>query len=361
MQIVEEPFVPDRDDPGQQFFHRPADQSRGAADGQAVCSGLPAQADVPYGNRIVQAGSHPKQHAGSLRGLNKVTENVVFEFAFQSECDPARRSADTAWNINKERMFRIYGDLHLIKLFFQAARGDGISQEQRGRVLIIHKVAEGILRRLLPAFLHGFAVIGSIFDDLDAFGTEQVLFPLAGIRRHVHRHAVTDCSAHDADTEPQISCGTDMNGVLPEERPGSRRVKYGIIVFQNAVRQCQFLGVLQDFVNAAPGFHRSRDRKMAVLFQQELPFQACMVLPVEEGLHRRDLRERRFNDPVPGSCLRKASFYERGKPGKPLLGIINVRFRKRKPGLCQVERRNLRVFPDYFPAFLHVPDQCVLT
>ena len=76
-------------------------------------------------------------------------------------------------------MIFVNGYSGFFELREQALGGNGISQEQVGRTRIIYEMSHGIRSGLFSAFGNCFLVVIRIFYDIGAFGTEQVLFPLA--------------------------------------------------------------------------------------------------------------------------------------------------------------------------------------
>ena len=65
-----------------------------------------------------------------LHRFRKEAVHRVTEHPFEPRRDTARRSADSARNIDKERMLRIYDNLLFIQLFFQPSPCCGIAKEE---------------------------------------------------------------------------------------------------------------------------------------------------------------------------------------------------------------------------------------
>ena len=65
----------------------------------------------------------------------------IAKHPFESRRNAARRSADSAWNIDKERMLLIYDNLLFIQLLFQPFSCCRIAKEECSGIFIIHKIA----------------------------------------------------------------------------------------------------------------------------------------------------------------------------------------------------------------------------
>ena len=132
--------------------------------------------------------------------------NVVPEDPLQPVADAAGSAADAAGQIYKQRMFPVDFDPFFLKLFFQPAGSDSVSQEQRDRIFIIHEVTSRVLIRQASSLGDCPGIIGFILDDFRAFTSEHVLFPLLCISRHMDPDPEAKGGAYDTDGQSQIAC-----------------------------------------------------------------------------------------------------------------------------------------------------------
>ncbi|MDT4872646.1 hypothetical protein FQZ97_1078430 [compost metagenome] len=179
-------------------------------------------------------------------------------------------------------MLRIDADRRGGELLLQALRGDGIAEEQAGRVFIVDEVAARIGAGLLAPLGHRDAVVAGVLDHADAVGAQLVLLPLAGIGGHVHRGLKTQACADDANRQAEIAGRADGDLVAAEEGPGRVAVEHAVIVgwLQQACGQRQLLGMFEHFIDAATRLDRTGDGQVAVLLE---PQHAAVVQPVAFG------------------------------------------------------------------------------
>ena len=255
------------DNAGHQLLHCFSDEFRRTPHGEAVSLRPARQPHILNADFIVQSGGHAEKHAGSLRRLHEEAEDMVAEFVLQAESNAARRAAHAAGKIREQRMGRVHGDPFFLQLLFESPRRDGIAEEERGGILVVHEVAERIFRRQLPALLHREAVIRIVFHDCDASLAKELLLPRLRVRRHVNGRPIADGGAHDADAESQVAGGAHMDRVFPEKLAGRLGIEHGVIPVKQAVLQRQIFRVLQHFIDTAPRLDGARNGQMAVLLQ----------------------------------------------------------------------------------------------
>lgn len=163
-------------------------------------------------------------------------------------------------------MRSIHTDLRAAQLPYPAAVPPRHSPKTGFGIFVIHKIAVGILRGNSPALPHRAAVILSVFQHGDAFSTEKTLFPPYRFRRHVYHDPVAHRRADRADAQNQIPRRTDMDCVLMKKFPecggGERHIAPARR--EQSVAQRQILGVLQNFINAAPGLDGAGNCQIAV-------------------------------------------------------------------------------------------------
>ena len=114
-------------------------------------------------------------------------------------------------------MLLIYGNVLLLQLLFQPLSRHAVSHEEILGIFIVNKIAHGVLVGVLSALLHRRAVIIRVFDYLHASASQQILFPLLCVRRHVNNHMESQPGAHDSNAHPQISGAAHLNRILSKE------------------------------------------------------------------------------------------------------------------------------------------------
>ncbi|MNV74907.1 hypothetical protein D3C71_1681610 [compost metagenome] len=118
------------------------------------------------------------------------------------------------------------------KLAFQPPTGHGIAQKQRLRVFVIDEEAAWIARRLQTTLFNGDPIILFIFHHVDAVIAQLLLFPFAGIRRHVHADAKAEASADNADRHAKVASRPYGNAIAAEKLAELRRKQLGVVIRQ---------------------------------------------------------------------------------------------------------------------------------
>ena len=121
---------------------------------------------------------HPEQHARCFDRFCKKAVDIRSEQLLKSISDTSRSSANSARQIEEQRMSCIHGNTPLYQLYRDAHCSRSVSEEKIFRVLIIYEKAVRISFRLLPSVGNSLAVIPGILPDNDAFAPEQILLPL---------------------------------------------------------------------------------------------------------------------------------------------------------------------------------------
>ena len=145
-------------------------------------------------------------------------------------------------------------------------RGHGIAKEEVLRILIVDKVAQHIVRRESAPFRHGIGIVRAVLKDRDALLAQEVLLPLLRVRAHVNRDLIAERRAQNADTQPQIARGADMQMILREERAEGTRCKNAVVValLDKSARKGNILGILEHLVAAAARLDAAGNGQVAV-------------------------------------------------------------------------------------------------
>src|SRR3569623_536645 len=115
--------------------------------------------------------------------------DVIAENVTETERDPAPRPANTAREINEQRMLGI--DHHPVRfeLAPDAQRCNTIAKKEIEAVLIVNKIGIGISQRLNAALGDGGLIRALMLDDRHAAITQAPLLPVLGVPRHVDGRA----------------------------------------------------------------------------------------------------------------------------------------------------------------------------
>ena len=97
---------------------------------QAVCLCLPGQANVLHADIAVKPGCDAKDHTAGLHRFFIENMHIVSVKELQPKGHSARRAADSAGKVYKQRMLIVYFDLVLFQLLSEAQCRHGVSQEQ---------------------------------------------------------------------------------------------------------------------------------------------------------------------------------------------------------------------------------------
>ena len=315
--------------------------------------GQAGQPDVLDRYAVVQAARHAEDHAGGLRRLYEEAVDRVAEYLLQPEGDAARRAADSAGQVDEERMLRVRRNAERFKLRDETLRRDGVAEEEVLRVLVVDEIALRVGVGLHAPLLHRLAVVRVVLYDLHAVAAQQRLLPRARVGGHVDDGVVADGGAHDADAEAEVARRADLHRVLREEFPRlvRRELFIRIALAQQAVLERELLRVLEHLVDAAARLYRARYRKVAVHLYEEAAFDFRAVFIAEPLLHRRGLAQLGFDYPAGLRRLGEFLHYERSEAREPRLRIVYVRHRKRQASARFLEARELRVEPEYFALF----------
>ena len=226
---------------------------RGTADGKAVRRRASGQADILHADTAAHAARKAEQHTGRFRRLDEKDVDLIAEFLLESKADTARRAADAAGYINAQRVLFVDRDLLLSELRFEPARRRGIAEEEVAGIFIVNEVAHRVLRCAFSSLCDRIGVVRTVFEHCYALFAQKVLLPLLRVRAHVDRDLIAERRAEDADAQPQIACGADMQAVAREERAERLCRKDAVVVapLNEPVRKRDILSVLQDLVAAA--------------------------------------------------------------------------------------------------------------
>ena len=306
------------------MLHHPAHQPGGTPHRQTIRMGPACQPDVLHGNLLMQSGGHAHQHARGLHRLHKKAVDILPIQLLQPKGDAARRAADAAGQIHEQRVRPIHGDIQTLQLYRQPSGRHGVAQKQVHRLLVVHKIAARVRVRQTAALFDRLAVVGAILHHRHAAASQQVLFPLPGVCRHMDHRMEPQGRGHDADAHPQVACGAYLDGIAAEEIPaaGVRQLVIAVPRHEQAVLQGQVLRMLEHLINAAPGLDRAGNGQMAVLLEQQAARKTCRVFFIQPGVHTGDLGQGGLDQAVPGSGLRKAEL-EKGR--EALEAAVRVR------------------------------------
>ena len=169
------------------------------------------------------------------------------------------------------------------------------------------------------------------------------------------RDLIAKRRAHDADAQPQVARGADVQAVAREEGAKRARRENAVVValLDQPVRKRDILGVLQHLVAAAARLDAARDRQVAVALQKEAARKVRALAAVQPGAHSRDLRQRRFDEAAVLRSLGKYLFDKGGKALQARFGIVHLRARERQSGKCRGRGLRRAVQPDALDALLH--------
>ena len=92
-----------------------------------------------------RARQHFQHEARRLHGLGKKAVHVGAKGLLQAQRHTARRTTHATGDINKQRMIFIHNALVLRDLRYQIRSGCRIAQQQRQRMLVIHKMTMRVL------------------------------------------------------------------------------------------------------------------------------------------------------------------------------------------------------------------------
>ncbi|MPM45354.1 hypothetical protein SDC9_92041 [bioreactor metagenome] len=242
-----------------------------------------------------------------MRRFGEDAVHVVPEQGLQPKRHAAGAAADTAGQIDEQRMVGVHLHLESLQLTRQPSSRDGIAEEQPGRVLVVDEIGQRIVEGLLASGRHGHRIVGVVFDDIDAMGAQQILLPLPGVCGHVHGHPEAELGRHDADRQPEVPGRSDSDGVVAEKLAGLGAVEGAIVGpgRQQSGFDSQRFCVGEHLVDAAAGLDRAADRQHAVELGELLTGQGESVSVAEGLLHPADRHQRRFDDSRAGSRLRE--------------------------------------------------------
>ena len=327
---------------------------------------------------MIETGSHSQQHARSLYRFHKKAVYGVFEYLFQAETDAARRTAHPAGDVDKKRMFFINDDSFVMELFLDPFSRCGVAQEERSGVLIVDEVAVRVRVREFSSFFHRFSVVSLVLFHHNAMTPEQFLFPLLRVGGHVDDHFISQHGADNADTQSQVAGGSHLNGITVQEAPHlflaqllvvltlsresvlSTQFLVALTLSEKSVVSGQFLCIIEDLVDAAPGFYGTGNGQMTILFQKEPPVKGCPVFLIEIVFHGVYFHQRRFDQPMQRFCLWKIFLDEGREPQQSLLCIFHVAGVKLAVFHALREGSLLWIHPEYFFPALHLLHQRLL-
>ena len=127
-------------------------------------------------------------------------------------------------------------------------------------------MAQHIVRRESAPLRHGIGIVRAVFKNRDALLAQEVLLPLLRVRAHVDRDLVAERRAQNADAQPQIARGADMQMILREERAEGARCKNTVVIalLDKSARKGNILGVLEHLVAAAARLDAAGNGQVAV-------------------------------------------------------------------------------------------------
>ena len=130
----------------------------------------------------------------------------------------------------------------------------------------------GVFLSLSASLFHRPAVIAIVLNYLGSSGTEEILFPLLRIRRHVDKNLKSQSSPHNAYAEPEISRGTHRQSVLRKEGTGLGLPQKSVRIFprEKPLPKGQILRMLEHLVDPPPGLDGSRNGEMAIHLELSL-------------------------------------------------------------------------------------------
>ena len=163
-------------------------------------------------------------------------------------------------------MLLIYDNLLFIQLLFQPFSCCRVAKEECSGIFIIHKIAVWVLIRERPSLSDRFSVVLLIFPDFDAELPKKLFLPFFCIRRHMNNDPKSENCTDNTDAEPQISCGSHLNRILPEYCTILFLAKHlvAVAIFQEAGFHRKILRVFQHLINPAPCLDGTCNGKMAV-------------------------------------------------------------------------------------------------
>ncbi len=284
---------------------------------------------------------------------------MIAELLLEPEADAARRAADAAGNIDEQRVLAVHRDALLLQLHLEAARRHGIAEEKVAGIFIVNKIAHRVARGERAPLRHRAGIVGGVLLHRHALCAQEILFPRPCVRAHVDRDLIAQRRAHDADAQPEVARGADMEAVAGEKVAEGLCGKDAVIVphFDQAVGKRQLLGVPEDLIAAAARLDAAGDGKIRVALEIEPPRQAGVLILVEPGAHIRDLGQRGFDDAAVRRGLGKGFFNEGGKALKARLRIVHIRARKRQRRKRADGVHRFRADPGALAARLKLPDE----
>ena len=274
----------------------------------------------------MKPGIDAEQHAGRVGRFGEQAVNVVAEGQLQAECHAAGAAANAARQVDEQRVIGIDHAPCFGKLRLQALAGYGIAEEQRARVFIINEKAVRVGFRCLAPLFDGDAVVLFVLNDRHAVAAQFGFFPRPGIRRHMYRNLKADARAHDADRHPEVAGGADSDAVLAEELFKFRCQQFAIIICggEQSGLQRQLFRMGQHFINPATRLNGTRNRQVAVFFQQQIAANRLAELLLKAAFHCRNGNHFRFDNPAAGGRFRE-SFRQIGREAlKAGMGVLHI-------------------------------------
>ena len=112
------------------------------------------------------------------------------------------------------------------------------------------------------------AVITVVFQNNNAFFSEQFFFPFFCLPGHVHDHTKAQTGTHDTDAQAQIACGPHLDRI-----PAVKLAKFfavQLVVFVSGMKdfglESQLFCYFQNLMDTASGFYGTGHRQVDIVF-----------------------------------------------------------------------------------------------
>ena len=241
----------------------------------------------------------------------------------QAEGDARWRATHPTGQVDDERVFGIHRHALLGQLLLQVQRGRAVAQQQRKRLLVVHKVAQRVAGRLGTACGHGTLVVAQVLHHQHAPLAQAVFLPFLGIGRHVHRGLKTQGRRHHANAHAQVARGAHRHLVAAQHLARLRHRQRTVVTagLHQVVLQCQPLGKLQHLVHAAPGLDGARHRQAVVGLDEQA---ALVVGHAQCGRQRRSRQQGGLHHTACGGQLGEHLRQQRGKTGQACSSRLRI-------------------------------------
>lgn len=100
----------------QHGVHHAAHKRGGPSHRQAVGIRSSIYVQILHADAILKSRGHSQQHAAGMGGLGEKAVDMISVNRLQAVGNAARRTADAAWNIDKQRMRCVHGNLLRLQL-----------------------------------------------------------------------------------------------------------------------------------------------------------------------------------------------------------------------------------------------------